>query len=94
MKKVAGSILVSVSLLTEVVNEWMQHYFWAMANIAKGTSLLGGGSFETPARYADVLSYPYNSLNIFIITRVALWASICFGLVLIGWGLWEDRGKK
>jgi hypothetical protein len=93
LKKIAGSILTGISLLAEVVNEWMQHYFWAFANIAKGTSLLGGGSFDTPSRYADVLSFPYEPLNIFILTRVALWASIGFGLILIGWGLWGDMKK-
>lgn len=94
LKKVAGSILAGLSLLAEVVNEWMQHYFWAVANIAKGLGLVGGGGFETPGKYADVLSFPYDPMNIFSLTRVILWVFIAFGIILIGWGLWEDRDNK
>lgn len=94
LKKIAGSILAGLSLIAEVVNEWLQHFFWAVANIGKGVNLSGGGSFQTPAEYAEVLSYPYDTLNIFILTRILLWIFIGFGILLIGWGLWEDRKNK
>jgi hypothetical protein len=68
----------------------MSNYFWAAANIAKGTSLLGGGSFTTPPIYADVLTFSYKKMNILALTRYTIWISIGLGIFLIVWGIKED----
>lgn len=85
--------------IAEVVNAWMSHFFWAFANIAKGTNLNiakgtnlgGGGQFSTPAEYADVLSYPFVEMNIFLGTRILIWAIILIGIGLIAWGIIEEK---
>ncbi len=77
--------------IAEVVNAWMSHFFWAFANIAKGTNLGGGGQFSTPAEYADVLSYPFVEMNIFLGTRILIWAIILIGIGLIAWGIIEEK---
>jgi len=41
MKIIAGSILAGLSLLAEVVNEWLHHFFWAAFNIAHGVMIEG-----------------------------------------------------
>lgn len=87
LKKVTGSILVGFGVLAEVINAWLSHMFWAFGNIAKGVN----SEFNAPARYGEVLTYPFNQLNIFTGTQILIWAIILLGLGLILLGLIEDK---
>ena len=93
MKIIAGSILAGFGLFTEVVNEWLSHYFFAVLNIAKGMMLEGGGSFRTPPAYTNpapaFTGIDGYGIDIFIVTRVLIWAVFTVGIVLIAWGIRE-----
>lgn len=89
MKTIAGSILVGLSLLAEVANEWLHHFFFAVFNIAKGTMLEGGGSFSAPPFYA----HP-ETVQIFIGTRIIIWTFMVLGVVMIIWGLLETKTNR
>ena len=83
MKIIAGAIIASISLFTEMMNEWLHHFFYAMMNIAKGTLALSSG-------YTIVS--PYNTpeqVDIFLIARIIIWVFVALGILLIIWGLWE-----
>jgi len=89
MKTIAGSILAGLSLLAEVVNEWLHHFFFAAFYIAKGTMLEGGGSFSAPPFYA----HP-EAVQIFTGTRIIIWIFMALGVVLVIWGLLETRTNR
>ncbi|OKY77138.1 MAG: hypothetical protein BTN85_1784 [Candidatus Methanohalarchaeum thermophilum] len=86
--------MVGFGLLAEVINSWLPHFFWAVAHIGRGLSLLGGGQFTAPSRYGEFLNAPFNSINIFIGTRILIWAIIITGLALIVWGIIEEKNSK
>ena len=87
MKIIAGSILAGLSLLAEVVNEWLHHFFWAAFNIAEGVMIEGAGQFG-PGPY-----YPRGpeAVQIFIGTRIIIWMFIALGVALIIQGLQEAK---
>jgi len=89
MKTIAGSILAGLSLLAEVVNEWLHHFFFAALNIAKGTMLEGGGSFSAPSFYA----HP-ETVQIFTGTRIIIWIFMALGIVLVIWGVLETKTNR
>jgi hypothetical protein len=93
MKIIAGSILAGFGLLTEVVNEWFSHYFFAVLNMAKGMMLEGGGSFRMPPAYTNpglaFSGIDGYGIDIFIITRVLIWIVFALGITLIIWGIRE-----
>jgi len=89
MKTIAGSILAGLSLLAEVVNEWLHHFFFAAFNIARGTMLEGGGRFSAHSFYA----HP-ETVQVFIGTRIIIWIFMALGVVLIVWGLLETKTKR
>jgi hypothetical protein len=84
MKMIAGSILASLGLMAEMLNEWLSHFFFAAFNIAKGTMFTGAGNFVTPAAYADA-----ENVQIFIGTRIVIWLLIALGFALLVWGIKE-----
>ena len=88
MKIIAGSIISSLSLVAEVINEWASHYFYTFFTIAKGEALEGGGSFIPPSAYINSIADGYG-VDIFILTRILIWLFIAFGIALIVWGLRE-----
>jgi len=87
MKIIAGSILTGLSLLAEVVNEWLHHFFWAAFNIAHGVMIEGAGQFG-PGPY-----YPRGpeAVQIFIGTRIIIWIFMALGVALIIRGLQEAK---
>jgi len=87
MKIIAGSILTGLSLLAEVVNEWLHHFFFAAFNIANGVMIEGAGEFS-PGPY-----YPQGpeAVQIFIGTRIIIWIFMALGVALIIWGLQEAK---
>ncbi len=87
MKTIAGSILAGLSLLAEVLNEWLHHFFFAAYNIAKGTMLEGAHEFAPGPYY----SQGPEAVQIFIGTRVIIWLFMALGVVLIIWGLRETK---
>ena len=93
MKIISGSILASVSLFAEVINEWSSHYFFSALNIAQRISLEGGGEFSIPSAYTNPNLIGINGygIQIFILTRILLWVFIAFGVALLIWGLMEKR---
>ena len=95
MKKVAGSILVGFSLLSEVVNEWSSHFFFPLLNIAKGEMLEGGGSFRTPPAYTNpeiaLTGIDGYGVGILIVTRVIIWLIFALGVALVIGGLREKQ---
>ena len=95
MKIIGGSILAGLSLLTEILNEWLHHYFFAAYNVAKGISLEGSGSFDA-GPYADafMLQGSPQSFHLFIIVRIIIWLFIVGGVALIVWGLREITQKS
>jgi len=90
MKTIAGSILAGLSLLAEVVNEWLHHFFFAAFYIAKGVMLEGAGEFS-PGPY-----YPQGpeAAQIFIGTRIIIWIFMALGVVLVIWGVLETRTNR
>jgi len=95
VKAVAGSILVGLSLLSEVLNEWFSHFFFPLLNMAKGAMLEGGGSFRTPPAYADpgpgLAGIDGFGVNIFVGTRVIIWLVFALGIAIMVWGLREKK---
>ena len=95
MKTIAGSILVGLSLLSEVLNEWASHFFFPLLNIAKGLMLEGGGSFRTPPAYTNpditFTGIDGYGVGIFIVTRVIIWLVLALGIALVIWGLREKQ---
>ena len=89
MKMIAGSILTGLSLMAEMFNEWLNHFFFAAFNIAKGAMLEGAGSFITPAIYADA-----QNVQIFIGTRIVIWLLIATGVALLVWGIKESVSQS
>lgn len=88
MRSVAGSIMVGFSLVAQVLNEWMRHFFFVGYNLAKGAMLEGGGSFTAPPIYSDPAT-----VNISLLVRIILWVVMIFGFVIFLSGL-EDTDKK
>ena len=89
MKIIAGSILAGLSLLAEVVNEWLHHFFWAAFNIAHGVMIEGAGQFG-PGPY----SQGPEAVQIFIGTRIIIWMFIALGVALIIQGLQEAKTES
>ena len=87
MKTIAGSILAGLSLLAEVLTEWLHHFFFAAFNIANGIMIEGAGEFD-PGPY-----YPQGpeAVQIFIGTRIIIWIFMALGVALIIWGLREAK---
>jgi len=84
-RTVAGAIMASIGLFTEVISEWLPHFFYATFKIAEGT-LAGGSGY--------VISPPYTSpenVQIFLVTRIFIWLFIAFGIFLVVWGLKEGK---
>lgn len=88
MKMIAGSILASLSLMAEMFNEWLSHFFFAAFNIAKGAMFTGAGNFVTPAIYADA-----ENVQIFIGTRIVIWLLFALGIALLIWGITERTSQ-
>ncbi len=82
---IAGSILTGLSLLAEMINEWLHHFFYAAFNIAKGT-MLKEGSFDPKPYYEGP-----EAVQIFIGTRIIIWIFIAIGVILLIRGLREPR---
>jgi len=89
MKMIAGSILASLGLIAEMLNEWLSHFFFAAVNIAKGAMFTGAGNFVTPAIYADA-----ENVQIFIGTRIVIWLLIALGFTLLVWGIKESVSQS
>lgn len=92
MKILSGSILSGLSLMAEVLNEWFSHFFFSAYHLARGMSLQGGGSFSAPLEYriGNIEAY---GVDIFLGTRVLIWAFMALGIALIVWGL-RDRSQS
>lgn len=93
MKIIGGSLLTGLSLLAEILNEWFSHFFYALFQIARGINLGGAGSFRTPPLYsnpgmADVSGF---GLDIFVVTRILIWVFMVTGVLLVAWGLREEK---
>lgn len=93
MKIIGGTLLTGLSLLAEVLNEWLSHFFYAIFQIARGVTLGGAGSFRTPPLYsnpgmADVSGF---GVDIFIVTRILIWVFMAMGILLVVWGLREEK---
>jgi hypothetical protein len=91
LKIIAGSILSSMGLVAEVVNEWASHYFYTFFTIAKSEALKAGGPFTPPGIYIDSMADGFG-VNIFVLTRILIWLFIVVGIVLVVWGLREKKG--
>lgn len=98
MKIIGGSLLAGFSLLAEVLNEWSSHFFYAVFQIAQGTMLGGAGIFRTPPQYAnpgismtDISGF---GADIFILTRILIWVFMAIGMLLVAWGLREEKVHK
>jgi len=88
-KLIAGSILAGLSLLAEVVNEWLHHFFWAAFNIAHGIMIEGARQFG-PGPY----SQGPEAVQIFIGTRIIIWIFMALGVALIIQGLQEAKTES
>jgi len=83
---IAGAIMASAGLFTEVLNEWLQHFFYAVYKIAE--SAPEGGTYTSP---------PYTNpenVHIFMFTRIFIWLFIAFGIFLVAWGFKERKNSK
>ena len=77
----AGAIIASAGLFTEVLNEWLQHFFYAVYKIAESAPAAG-----------TTTSPPYTTpenVHIFMFTRIFIWLFIAFGVFLVVWGFKE-----
>jgi hypothetical protein len=95
MKIIGGSLLTGFSLLAEVLNEWSSHFFYAVFQIAQGVMLEGAGRFRTPPQYTnsgismtDIFGF---GVDIFIVTRILIWVFMVTGVLLVVWGLREEK---
>ena len=86
---IAGASMASIGLFTEVISEWLPHFFYVSFKIAEGTLAAGRGNY--------VISPPYTSpegVQILLLTRIFIWLFIAFGIFLVVWGLREKERQN
>lgn len=85
----SGSLLTGFGLLAIVANAWAKHFFFTQFHIARATTLEATGSFN-PGTY---MAGP-EAVELFIVARVLIWGVALVGLLLVGWGIWEQHRAR
>lgn len=87
-KQPSGSILADFGTFSLIVSSWTRHFFFTLYHIVRGTSLEGVGEFN-PGQYGAGSA----SVDLFVGTRLLVWAVVHAGLALVAWEVWEDHGR-